>query len=253
MKFFLTLTFFIFVTANYAQTTKTTDSSKVMYPEPEWALDILYYDSLYPKGMQLEKLHGEEKTNGNAALYVTGIGKVSSKVVFSGPESSVRIIESDTLVFIARYTSNEINPSEVINLYKVSSTKKKREIETGSVGTFSGFSTDDLERVSFSAEKYGEHSYIIYVTNLQPGEYAFGFSESYDSFMLFGIDKNMEDLTAADLEVGDSTWIQVEGEWTACKVVKKENGFLVVSYADLKGKTRKTRRPYERVYVNKDD
>lgn len=122
----------------------------------------------------LEKQRASIETTAGASMYIVGMGKISSKITIEGGNSSVRFEKGKELTFIVRARDNNIDPLATVNFFKFipsSSRKTSRYAEVSSVGTFSGVKSNNFDFIDFTAEKYGEESYLIHVQSLDLGEY----------------------------------------------------------------------------------
>ncbi|MFA6924780.1 MAG: hypothetical protein WC223_11075 [Bacteroidales bacterium] len=175
----------VFAIFSFSQTI----AQKVKISEPEWDGDIVYVNDSVGKGLSLERQQASVKGKANASMYVMGMGKVTATYNLKGSSSPVRIRKKSTLQFIYKSSSNEVNPKSVIQVFKLQQAKNQRKLEIGSVETFKGSSAGDISFIEFKAEKYGKSSYLITLTNLQPGEYAFSLGSQNTSVMFaFGVD-----------------------------------------------------------------
>lgn len=155
--------------------------------EPEWVGDIAYVS---PNGtIPLEKQTGSLKTKASAAVYITGMGKTRTKLSINGSSSPIRIKQAGSLQFIYNAGGNDVNPRDIIQLYKLETTGKERKLELASLGTFSGGAQGDIDFIPFVAVKYSTNSYLVTVTNLPPGEYGFSLGKTSTYIVnLFGVD-----------------------------------------------------------------
>ena len=162
-------------------------SGQVTIPEPEYTGNIVYIDS--GQARPLEKQKASAKAG--ASMYIVGVGKVKASNVVTGMRSPVRTNQRDSLSFIVRVTDNNVDPFQLINIFKLEQNpnKNNRFIEVSNVGTFSGASANDIAFLSFDAKKYGERSYMITIQKqLIPGEYAITIEGSRELFNMFGVD-----------------------------------------------------------------
>ena len=138
--------------------------------EPEFAGEavVLKKDSTTKV---LEKQTVQTKTKAGAGLFLTGIGKVKTKINIEGCCSQLRLKSNEPLTFIARAVDNVTDPLAVVTIFKFESTKKARKAEIASVGTFSGASQNNLKMVAFNAKKFGASSYLLKIEPQEPGEY----------------------------------------------------------------------------------
>lgn len=148
-------------------------SQNIKITEPEFTGTIVYVNSEEGDGLPLEPAKMSVKTKASASMYVSGIGKITSRASVKGETSTVRIKQGASIQFIYKANDNSVNPIDVIQLIRFEKKSDNRVTELGSVGTFSGASKGDLGFVEFTAKKYGTSSYIITVTNIAKGEYGF--------------------------------------------------------------------------------
>jgi len=65
-----------------------------------------------------------------------------------------------------------------------------RFIETASAEAFSGSGSMDIRFIQFEAKKYGEHSFLITISQpVESAEYAMTLEGSRDLFNMFGINE----------------------------------------------------------------
>jgi hypothetical protein len=168
---------------------ETISSEKITVSEPEWVGEIVSVSGKGDTGILLESQTASIQTKAGASMYIVGVGKVTSRASVRGEMSPIRIQKEDTLYFVYRHQNNDANPRKIIELYQFEKKGKTRVLEVGTLGTFSGSSIGDLDRLNLSVEKYGKNSYLIKLANPVPGEYGFilGEIESKD-IELFGVD-----------------------------------------------------------------
>ena len=160
-KLFLILSLCAFAICSKAQVTVA---------EPDFAEQtlVLISDS---KGVLLPRESGAIKAKAAASLYLTGIGKVKSRITLDGNASKVKVAKQGTTRFIIKSVDNLTDPKSFISFFKFEVKKKKRQAQIAEVGTFSGSSVNSLSNIDFYAKKYGESSYLIEIDGLQSGEY----------------------------------------------------------------------------------
>ena len=162
MKKIIFLLLIIFVSKN------VTSQSKVTEPEFAGETVALKNDS---STQILEKQTVQIKTKAGAGLYLTGLGKIKSKMTIEGCCSSIRLKSNEPLTFIVRAVDNVTDPLAVITVFKFETTKKERKAELASAGTFSGSSQNNLDLVSFNAKKFGTSSYLVTIEGQKAGEF----------------------------------------------------------------------------------
>jgi len=179
---------------NFAQ-----GQSKIDIAEPEFAGKAIFVkDSI--TGEVLEKKKPTIQHKGGASA-LTGFGKTSVVKVVKGAKSTTRIKQKKAISFIISVKDNSIDPTEAIVFVKLKQKIRKnkdksyRYFELASAGGFEAFKSktkEESESISFNAKKYGENSYLITFSDLEPGEYAFQINYS-TSFNLFGVDSNEQE------------------------------------------------------------
>jgi hypothetical protein len=148
-------------------------AQNVKIAEPEFSGTIVLVNGTSPGGLPLETAKLILKTKASASVYVTGIGKATTKATVKGSTSTVKTKRDSSLQFVYRAADNTVNPVDVIQLIRFNVKGGNRETVLASAGTFSGASTGDVGFVPFTAKKYKTSSYLITVSNLATGEYGF--------------------------------------------------------------------------------
>lgn len=186
MKFLLTT---ILCTAAFFMS----KAQEITVSEPEYFGNVIYVKNNQAVELEKQKVHVTVKAG--AGLMLTGIGKVTQKIVINEPNSPVKISEDRNLKFIVKVTDNKFDPFEIVEIYKLQSNSKTRSLLTAETGSFSGAKSGDIVRVSYKATKYGGSSYLITLGEMSMGEYAFsinlrnneGSKESSFTFHLFAV------------------------------------------------------------------
>ena len=140
------------------------------------------------KLMPLERATGVAQTESHSFLVITPNSKTYQS--FPGPSSPIRV--GPDAHFILKMTFGDQDPSTIIKLHKLVSTKKDRELigitVKGSLLPMLGPKVKNTrnDALPVRVQKYGEHSYeIIPEQPLEPGEYGFGFGSE---LQCFGVD-----------------------------------------------------------------
>ena len=134
-------------------------------------------------GLKLEKQRAANHAR-------AGFFKAKGSNIVKKAQSPTRVSGGSQLQFIVRVESNNIDPSQVVNVFQLVSDKRKdyRYIETSSRGAFTSDSMA-IEFLPFDGARYGESSYLLTMTvDLPPGEYAMTLDGSRDVFNMFGVD-----------------------------------------------------------------
>ncbi|MCR2030567.1 hypothetical protein [Alistipes timonensis] len=161
-KLFCTALFGLFLGGISAQTPQIA--------EPDFIGEVV---TILPDGSssKLEKETVLLRTRANASAQIFGIGKAKTKLIIDTPEAAVRLKGDDDIRFIVKAVDNATDPISIINVFRFETNKKKRLAELSSVSSFGSVKANKLERLRFSAEKYGEKSYLLTLIDKPAGEY----------------------------------------------------------------------------------
>ena len=167
------------------------NAQSIKIKEPEFAGNIVYVNDSIGNGLRLEQQASSMKTSANAAAYIPVAnlfaGKATTKSVIKGCCSAVQITEKSNIRFIIKVTNNTVDPTTVVNVFKLKQKKDTRTVELASASSFGSVKSGDIDFISFVGTKYGESSYLIEIPNLEVGEYAITLAERRDFFNMFGI------------------------------------------------------------------
>ena len=144
--------------------------AQVTVSEPDFSEETLLLTS-DSEGVLLKRENGFVKTKAGASLYLTGIGKVKSRLTLDGTKSTSPVKGGNITRLIIKAKDNNTDPNSFINIFKFEIYKKERRYQLSEVGTLSASKTSNLASVEFKAKKYGESSYLIQLEGLTPGEY----------------------------------------------------------------------------------
>lgn len=171
-------------------TTTVSVKAQIAAAEPEYDNTIVFVDKANKTTSLLERQTPENKISTSASSYILGVGKTKSIDFVKGMKSAVRITKSDTIRFVARVKDNNDNPADVIKIvrFKVNTKKDIRYVDNVSVGTLSTPQQAEVERIDFTAGKYGTQSYMITVVDLVPGEYYITLKDAQATLQAFDID-----------------------------------------------------------------
>lgn len=139
-------------------------------PEPDFIGEVV---TILPDGSasKLEKETVLVRTRANASATILGIGKAKTKIIIDTPEAAVRLNSDDNIRFIVKAVDNATDPISIINVFRFEANKKRRLAELSSVSSFGSVKANKLERLRFSAEKYGEKSYLLTLIDKPDGEF----------------------------------------------------------------------------------
>lgn len=157
----------------------------IYYSKPETQTPIELDPSIYSQS---------KKGAGVLGGLTGGISKTKTISTINGASANLQIMENKPVFMFyfdksnasSSFGSNNIwmntatSPNEFI-LVKFNTSKKNREVVTGSYGTYSGISSgiDDDNKVIFKYEKLTSGQYKVYFDDpLKPGEYGFVFAGS---------------------------------------------------------------------------
>ncbi|AGC76240.1 hypothetical protein LX97_00909 [Nonlabens dokdonensis] len=160
----------------------TLAQNDIVAPEPDFEGEISFVKD-GKELVELEMVTTSMKSGQSVGRMLSGIGKVKARVVAKGKTSTTVIQKDEIIYFIYNHGSNNLRPDKVAQLLKFEQRKKTREYLIASSSNVSGQTeTNVVEGIKFKGSKYGETSYLIKVSNLEPGEYAFfvGTEETYD-------------------------------------------------------------------------
>lgn len=145
-------------------------AQNVTVAEPEFSEEtlLLVSDS---EGVKLSRENGTVKTKAGASLYLTGIGKVKSRLTLAGATSTSKAKGGTTTRLIVKAADNKTDPNSFINVFKFEVKGKERRYQLAESGTLSKSESNSLASVDYKAKKYGESSYLLVLEDLTPGEY----------------------------------------------------------------------------------
>lgn len=145
------------------------NAQELTIPEPEFA-DQAYLVTSTSTYTKLPRETGYIKTKAGASLYLTGIGKVKTRVTLEGKESSVTVPTGEVRI-ILKAKDNSTDPQSFINAFQFEIKGKERRAQIAEAGTLSAAKSNTLGQLEYNAKKYGESSYLLVFDNLKTGEY----------------------------------------------------------------------------------
>jgi len=144
--------------------------AQVSVAEPEFAEQTLLLTS-DSKGTLLTRENGTVKTKAGASLYLTGIGKVKSRLTVAGVTSKSTVQGGRTTRLIVKAKDNATDPQSFISIFKFEVKGKERRYQLAESGTLSKTESNNLSSVDYNAKRYGKNSYYLVLNDLEPGEY----------------------------------------------------------------------------------
>ena len=145
-------------------------AQNVTVEEPEFAEETLLLTS-DNQSVKLSRENGTIKTKAGASLYLTGIGKIKSRLTLKGIKSTSKAVGGSTTRLIVKAADNKTDPNSFISIFKFEVKGKERRYQLAEAGTLSKSESNNLSSVDYKAKKYGESSYYIVLEDLTPGEY----------------------------------------------------------------------------------
>ena len=142
----------------------------VTVKEPEFAEETLLLTG-DDSAVKLTRENAVIKTKAGASLYLTGIGKVKSRLTLKGTTSTSKAKGAATTRLIIKAEDNNTDPNSFINIFKFEVKGKERRYQLAETGTLSKTEENNLASVAYEAKKYGEASYLLILNDLEPGEY----------------------------------------------------------------------------------
>ena len=110
--------------------------AQVSVAEPEFAEQTLLLTS-DSKGTLLTRENGTVKTKAGASLYLTGIGKVKSRLTVAGTTSKSAVQGGRTTRLIVKAKDNATDPQSFISIFKFEVKGKERRYQLAESGTLS--------------------------------------------------------------------------------------------------------------------
>lgn len=131
----------------------------------------------------------KETARQSAASYIPVYGlfaKSKVSAVFAGPASAVTL-HTGTLRLIYRAKRQDINPLKYLGVSKLDVKRKSRQ-KTLASGNIFGVEADYAGKERYRVEKYGEHSFLVTLENVAPGQYCISSdNENCMSYSTFGV------------------------------------------------------------------
>lgn len=168
--------------ANYGSSPYTFNT-----PEPNYVGSVSLIDD---NGNVLAALENQKvaiRANSDAGVFIIGIGSTKTRQYVKGKSSPLRIKKGKVLL-IAKVISNQANPNEIIEVFKLDQGRKDRSVVVSEGHTFGGVKSNEIDFLPFKAYPYKDSSFLIELNIDQAGEYAVALNGSNMNFNLFGID-----------------------------------------------------------------
>ena len=127
-------------------------------PEPDFIGEVL---AIHSDGTaeKLEKHNVKMRTG--AGVYIAGlaVNKSKTKILVAGSQANVRFAADEP-----------VNPMSIVRVFAMKNNRKQRSAVISAVGSFN-VTSNDMEYLPFTAEKYGENSYYLTFGDAPAGEY----------------------------------------------------------------------------------
>lgn len=150
--------------------------AQVTVAEPDFAEETLLLTS-DNSGKLLNRENATVKTKAGASLYLTGIGKVKSRLTLPGKTSTSKLKAGKDARLVIRAKDNETDPNSFINIFRFDVKGKERRYQLAESGTLSKTEVNSLSNIEYQAKRYGKKSYLILLNDLEPGEYGIVFGD----------------------------------------------------------------------------
>lgn len=121
--------------------------------------------------INLEKVVTKIKTKATGSKIWWGIGSSKAFIEVKGKTSSASFQKESPIQFIIKASDNNLDPLSVISVFQYDIKGGDRRAVFGKVNNLFGNSDSGLKLVSYNGKKFGSASYIIELSEKNPGEY----------------------------------------------------------------------------------
>lgn len=139
------------------------NQASISIEEPEFEQEAILVTS-ETDGIPLEVEHSKLRATANVGMAMLGIAKGSEYYQLEGAQSPVTLdasaYDKDMFIIIS-WEDNKRSPKRLFQIIPLEIQKKRRIYNVAKLTAFKGTVAADQGYVNFSAEKYGEHSYLI--------------------------------------------------------------------------------------------
>lgn len=139
------------------------NQASISVVEPEFEQEAILVTS-ETEGIPLEVEHSKLRATANVGMAMLGIAKGSEYYQLEGAESPVTLDASaydNDMYIIISWEDNKRSPKRLFQIIPLEIQKKRRIYNVAKLTAFKGTVAADQGYVNFTAEKYGEHSYLI--------------------------------------------------------------------------------------------
>ena len=146
-----------------AQTLDQLNQDVIQVEEPEFEQEAVIVLS-ETESIPLVVEHSKLRATANIGMAMLGVAKGSQYYQLEGSYSPVTLDASaydKDLYIIISWEDNSRSPKRLFQIIPLEIQKKRRIYNVSKVSGFTGVTSADQGYVNFSAEKYGNHSYLI--------------------------------------------------------------------------------------------
>jgi len=112
-------------------------------------------------------------------------------LLFKEATSTVAIDSAETIKMIVKVMDNQIDPINVVRVYRIHSSEKKNyrymPLRNDNPMKIKFINYDKLERIYMKTDPFGKSSYLLYLQNLRPGEYVITVDNDKYGWNLFSV------------------------------------------------------------------
>ncbi len=149
--------------ATFVGNAQTINPSAITIEEPEFEQEAILVIS-ETEGLPIDVEHSKLRATANVGLAMLGVAKGSQYYQIEGPASPVTLDASaydKDLHIIISWADNKRSPKRLFQIIPLEIQKNRRIYNVAKLTAFKGTVAADQGYVNFTAEKYGEHSYLI--------------------------------------------------------------------------------------------
>ena len=139
------------------------DPSAIQVEEPDFEQEAVLVIN-ETEGIPLEVEHSKLRATANVGMALLGVPKGSEYYQLEGPESPVTLDASafdNDMYIIISWEDNKRSPKRLFQIIPLEIQKNRRIYNVAKLTAFKGTVAADQGYVNFSAEKYGDHSYLV--------------------------------------------------------------------------------------------
>ena len=114
------------------------------------------------------------------------------EITLNGAHSPIRFDKEEGIALMVCVSDNRIDPMSAVSVFRFKTKRKSRVAEYASVDTSGGSQFHTLDRIHFTAYRFGLSSYLLILAEVDPGEYGLtitGMQPDNLTVTTFGVDK----------------------------------------------------------------